>query len=110
MRGRVNQPTAGVLHGVSDTDWGLVVWMPEPPFAFGSVGALVCTKAKPMEESRANAALIQLTPDMFEALCNIVANARIIPDPAMGGATDTYSVPLDDIEAAREIVRKVSAK
>lgn len=34
----------------------------------------------------------------------IIANACLIPDPTMNGVTDTYSVPLDDIEAARIIV------
>ena len=30
----------------------------------------------------------------------IILNARLIPDPAMGGAADIYAVPVDDIEAA----------
>lgn len=35
----------------------------------------------------------------------IIANACLIPDPAMAGATDTYSVPLDDIEALRTLLQ-----
>ena len=35
------------------------------------------------------------------ALKVIVANAEIIPDPHMSGATDIYAVPIDDIDNAR---------
>ena len=37
---------------------------------------------------------------MEELLTNIVMNARLQPDASMGGTTDTYAVPLDDITAA----------
>lgn len=44
----------------------------------------------------------------FEKLIDIawiiLANATVIPDPAMKGSTDTYSVPLDDIDNLREIL------
>lgn len=46
----------------------------------------------------------------LEMLRIIVANAQIIPDPQMNGATDTYSVPLDDIEAARSLIARADAK
>ncbi len=36
-----------------------------------------------------------------DALSNIVANAQIQPDASMGGMTDVYAVPLDDIDEAR---------
>ena len=38
------------------------------------------------------------------ALAIIIGNARLVPDPAMDGATDCYAVPLDDIDAARKLV------
>jgi hypothetical protein len=38
----------------------------------------------------------------------IVTNARMIPDPAMQGATDIYAVPLDDIDNAEELLKKGS--
>lgn len=34
----------------------------------------------------------------------ITMNATVISDPGMDGHTDIYAIPLDDIEAAREIV------
>lgn len=43
-----------------------------------------------------------------EALENIVANARLVPDPQMQGLTDTYAVPLDDIENARKALAKAT--
>jgi hypothetical protein len=33
-----------------------------------------------------------------------VANAVIGPDAAMNGKTDCYHVPMDDIDAARELL------
>lgn len=41
-----------------------------------------------------------------EVLSVIVANAEVIRDPRMNGATDCYAVPLDDIEAAKELLAK----
>lgn len=41
-----------------------------------------------------------------ELLAVIVANAVLIPDPRMAGATDCYAVPLDDIEAAKTALAK----
>jgi hypothetical protein len=46
----------------------------------------------------ANARLIAAAPDLLEALQIIVANARMVPDPTMDGATDCFAVPLGDIE------------
>lgn len=51
-------------------------------------------------------ALKTLNAELLTALDNIAANAKIIPDPAMEGTTDTYSVPLDDIETARAVLAK----
>jgi len=39
-------------------------------------------------------------------LSTIVANAIVGPDAAMNGSTDCYHVPLDDIEAARDVLAK----
>lgn len=39
---------------------------------------------------------------LVEAAEIVLANATVIPDPAMKGSTDTYSVPLDDIEALKK--------
>jgi hypothetical protein len=45
-----------------------------------------------------------------ELLTNIVMNAVIQPDASMGGQADCYAVPLDDIEAAREELRRLREK
>ena len=50
--------------------------------------------------------LLAARDDLLAALENIAATATVIPDPAMDGTTDTYSVPLDDIEAARDAINK----
>jgi hypothetical protein len=43
----------------------------------------------------------------LENILSIISlNATIIPDPAMKETTDIYSVPIDDIEAARALLRK----
>lgn len=44
---------------------------------------------------------------MIELLTIIVANAKMIPDPSMQGATDIYAVPLGDIEAAKFLLTKL---
>lgn len=48
--------------------------------------------------------------EMADLLAVIIANAKMIPDPAMAGQTDIYAVPLDDIEDARTILAKLGAK
>ena len=48
--------------------------------------------------------IVNRNAKMRELLSNIVMNASIIPDPAMAGKTDIYSVPTDDIEAAAEFL------
>lgn len=37
--------------------------------------------------------------ELHQQLTCIRLNAKLVPDPAMQGATDCYTVPLDDIEA-----------
>jgi hypothetical protein len=44
--------------------------------------------------------------DALDLLSIIVTNAVLVPDPQMRGTTDTYAVPLDDIEAARTLLRE----
>lgn len=48
--------------------------------------------------------VIKKMTSMTEALSIIVANAVLIPDPQMKGFTDTFAVPLDDIESARAVL------
>lgn len=48
--------------------------------------------------------------ELHQALSNIVLNARMIPDPSMQGATDIYTVPMDDIDAARNLITARAAK
>ena len=50
-----------------------------------------------------------LSGTLRAALEVIVANAEIIPDPHMSGATDIYAVPLDDIDTARAALAAISA-
>ena len=57
-------------------------------------------------EGAANARLIAAAPELLAALVAIVVNARLTPDQRMGGATDVYSVPTDDIDAARAAITK----
>ncbi len=42
---------------------------------------------------------------LHEALSCICLNASIQPDRAMGGATDCYAVPLDDIQNGRAVLK-----
>ena len=51
---------------------------------------------------------MQDASDLNEILSVICANAVPQPDANMGGLTDIYAVPLDDIAKAREILRKIS--
>lgn len=51
------------------------------------------------------------TPDELAlALSIIVANARLAEDPQMGGITDAYLVPADNIEAARALLEAEGAR
>jgi hypothetical protein len=50
---------------------------------------------------------LDLAPDMYAVLSCIVGNAKIGPDVAMADATDCYHVPLDDIDAAHEILKRI---
>ena len=59
--------------------------------------------------NEANARLIAAAPELYEALAIIIANARLIPDPATGESTDCYAVPIDDIRAAENAFGQVSA-
>ena len=43
-----------------------------------------------------------------EVVACICINAAIQPDAAMGGATDCYAVPLDDIARARAFAGRVT--
>jgi len=47
---------------------------------------------------------------MREALSVIVSNAIIGPDAYMGGVTDCYHVPIEDIEAARAALKLAGVK
>ncbi len=57
-----------------------------------------------------DAALIAAAPELIEILECIVLNAVCIPDPRMDGTTDTYSVPMDDIDTARKILAAIATK
>ena len=60
------------------------------------------------ENQLEDARLIAAAPELRAALRIIVANAQIIPDASMGGATDIYAVPLGDIDAARAAIAKAT--
>lgn len=53
-----------------------------------------------------NSRLRALNRELADALGIIVMNAEIQPDARMGGATDIYAVPCDDIENARAALAK----
>ena len=53
------------------------------------------------DSAREVAALMASSRKMRDALRNIVANAVVTHDPERGGMTDVYSIPLDDIDAAK---------
>jgi len=63
-----------------------------------------------VEEMKANACLILVSPELLEVLQTIVANATLAPDPRMNNSTDCYLVPLDDIETARAVVEKATKR
>lgn len=48
--------------------------------------------------------------ELLSALTCVVLNAAMQPDASMGGLTDCYAVPFDDIEAARAIVAKANGE
>lgn len=73
--------------------------------ANGEPLALMLTRRP--DEDLPNARMMAASPTMLEALFNILASARLIPDPAMNGATDCYGVALDDIEAIRAVIARV---
>jgi hypothetical protein len=60
---------------------------------------------KTIEERKGKAAIYFFS--LRQHLRVIVANAKMILDPSMGGATDTYSVPLDDITDAGELLEQI---
>jgi hypothetical protein len=59
--------------------------------------------------ARLHACVDILTSDrnVLDILRIIVANAVVISDPRMQGATDCYSIPLDDIEAAQALLERL---
>lgn len=54
-----------IEHGVSLEDWRYAIDVPRPPFAFGGIGALVCSREA---DAEANARLIAAAPDLLSAL------------------------------------------
>lgn len=69
---------APIAWDLSEKEFGLAIWMPAAPFAFGKLGALIPT-VEGMEEAEANAKLIAAAPEMFEALKRIAAAGLVIP-------------------------------
>lgn len=57
-------------------------------------------------EHQSDAQRFAASEELLEVLRIIIANATVIADPRMEGATDCYAVPLDDIEAARSAITK----
>jgi hypothetical protein len=59
--------------------------------------------------ARLHACVDILTSDrnVLDILRIIVANAVVISDPRMQGATNCYSIPLDDIEAAQALLERL---
>ena len=62
--------------------------------------------AEAIESLHAQALLYHLEVDkvaaLRETLDRIRANAEVVPDPRMEGATDVYAIPLDDLDAEGE--------
>lgn len=53
-----------------------------------------------------NHAVMKAAPALAHALMLVTGNAKLIPDPAMNGTTDCYSVPTDDIDAANHALMR----
>lgn len=51
-------------------------------------------------------AVRRVAPALAHALMLVTGNAKLIPDPAMNGTTDCFSVPTDDIEAANHALMR----
>lgn len=51
-------------------------------------------------------ALARERNELVDALDIITLNAIATPDPCMGGATDIYAVPIDDIDTARALISR----
>lgn len=43
--------------------------------------------------------------ELYEILHIIVSNAKLIPDQDTNGLTDCYSVPMEDIECAMNLLK-----
>mgnify|MGYP003145115678 CR=1 FL=1 len=91
-------PIASIHHGPHDP--GGV------PICAVNMRSLAALSESGDSEDDANARLIAAAPELLAALVAIVVNARLAPDQRMGGATDAYSVPTDDIDAARAAITK----
>jgi len=74
LRGRVNQPTAEVLRPLKDESWGLVIWEPCAPFAFGHVVAAVCTAGRGVERCGLIGRLLRAAPQLCDILDGLVCS------------------------------------
>src|SRR5271170_7105624 len=56
--------------GFSIQDFGIAIWVPEPPFTLDATGAVICTANISPEEAWVCAHLIPVAPELLEALKN----------------------------------------
>ena len=72
LRERPNQPTAEVLGPLTDESWGLVIWDPCTPFAFGHVLAAICTQGRGVEKCGLIGRMLTAAPKLYNALDRLV--------------------------------------
>lgn len=79
-RNAASTPTYPIANGVSVEDWPFLINIPSPPFAFGSVGALVC-KGKNAEY---RAGVMAAAPDLLMACKSALYLLEAVDHPGAG--------------------------
>lgn len=59
---------------------------------------------RPRKSRRRDAAMLERLNILTDAAQNIILNAEKVPDPRSDGATDCYLIPLEDLEALKNIL------
>lgn len=102
----------GDYFGIFDNLGEPIAYLVEPDPARSKAGFLPPIvqglEAEAYEEHRERAELLVRCANRYQELVDIlgviVANAKMVPDMTMNGTTDTYVVPIDDIEKAQDVL------